>query len=156
MTAAQVFALAMQCTSVDPHLVLSIAQRESGLDPAIVHMNTNGTRDFGLLQINESNFGLLHLTPSSALDPCQSIRAAGDLISILSRYNSGSPTRSTGYALRVMDTLDTTRSDRLPEAATGSNDQQHPPACDRTVDAWANDPCKPPDQDFVRHYGDQQ
>jgi hypothetical protein len=70
-----------------------------------VHVNKNGTRDFGLLGINESNFGLLHLTPATALDPCQSIRAAGDLIAILSRYNSGSPTRSIGYGMQVMARL---------------------------------------------------
>jgi soluble lytic murein transglycosylase-like protein len=106
MTPAQVLALALQCSSVDPHLVLSIATQESGLQPEIVHVNRNGTRDFGLMQINETNFPLLHLTPASALDPCQSIRAAGDLIAILSRYNSGSPTRSIGYATQVVARLD--------------------------------------------------
>jgi hypothetical protein len=96
----------MQCTNPDySHLIVSIAQQESGLNPAIVRQNRNGTRDFGLMQVNESNFGLLHLTPATALDPCQSIRAAGDLITILSRYNSGSPTRSVGYATQVVERL---------------------------------------------------
>jgi soluble lytic murein transglycosylase-like protein len=105
VTSAQVLALALQCSSVDPHLILAIAQQESGLNPAIVHMNRNGTRDFGLMQVNETNFPLLRLTPATALDPCQSIRAAGDLIAILSRYNSGSPTRSVNYATQVVARL---------------------------------------------------
>lgn len=110
MTALSVTAalqLALQCSAVaiDPHLVLAHAQQESGLDPAVIHTNRNGTRDFGLMQINETNFGLLHLTPLTALDPCQSIRAETQLMAILSRYNSGSPTRSIGYAVQVMARL---------------------------------------------------
>ena len=77
LTPAQVLAIAMQCSSVDPNLLVSIAQRESGLDPAIVHTNTNGTRDFGLMQMNEANFGLLGLTAQTALDPCQSVTGSG-------------------------------------------------------------------------------
>ena len=114
MTAAQVLALAIQCSTVDPNLVLSIAQQESGLRPEVVHLNKNGTRDFGLMGINETNFPLLHLTAETALDPCQSIRAASDLIAILSRYNSGSPTRSVNYATQVVARIDASRGLQAP------------------------------------------
>ena len=106
LTAAAVLSLATQCT--DPAyapLITSIAQQESGFNPALTHLNKNGTTDYGLMQVNSSNFAMLRLTPQTAMDPCQSIRAAGELIALLSRYNSGSPTRSTGYATQVMARL---------------------------------------------------
>lgn len=106
LTFATVMALATQCTNPEYALLItSIAQHESGFDPIAIHKNTNGTVDYGLMQVNSSNFGLLHLTAETAMDPCQSIRAAGELIALLSRYNSGSPTRSVGYATQVMSYL---------------------------------------------------
>ena len=156
LTVQAVLALALQCApSVDPHMIVAMAQRESGLDPAVIHENKNGTRDWGLMQINETNFSLLHLSPSTALDACQSIRAAGDLIAILSRYNTGDPRRgiANGYAIRVMDTLDASRS---VLASPDRNDQSEQSACARSPDVWADpDICQPPDQDFVQHYGDR-
>jgi Transglycosylase SLT domain len=87
LTSAQVLAIALQCSSVDPDLIVSIAQRESGLDPAIVRTNRNSTRDFGLMKINGTDFSLLGLTGRTVFDLCRSVRAASDLIAILSRYN---------------------------------------------------------------------
>jgi len=49
---------------VPADLVLSVALEESGLDPARVNDNANGTRDWGWLQINDSNFDRLGLTPA--------------------------------------------------------------------------------------------
>jgi type IV secretion system protein VirB1 len=163
LSASAVLALATVCqppnaVHVAPEMLLAIARHESALDPSVIHINTNGTRDYGLMQISERNFAWLGLTPQTALDPCASIRAGAAVLTALSVYNTGSPTRgiANGYAIRVMDTLDATRIEHAPDAATGRTDQQQQPqpACDRTADAWANDPCKPPDQDFVHHYGD--
>jgi type IV secretion system protein VirB1 len=178
LTVQAALALALQCApSVDPHMIVAIGQRESQLDPLTVHDNTTGqvlhgdgvvqaaaqlisaghSVDLGLMQINSRNLDMLGLPLRNAFSACSSVEAAAKLLSLFSRYNTGSPTRgvANGYALRVMDALDGTRTDRLPDAATGNSDQQqHPQACDRTADAWANDPCKAPDQDFVHHYGD--
>jgi hypothetical protein len=39
---------------VPSHLVVSTAQRESGIDPFIQpHRNENGTRDWGIMQLND-------------------------------------------------------------------------------------------------------
>lgn len=65
----------------DADFLHALAWEESGLQPAVVSKpNTNGTRDYGLMQINESNFGRLGLTPQTALDPATSVRAAAKLL----------------------------------------------------------------------------
>lgn len=108
MTVAAALALATQCipagSAVDPAMIVGIAQRESGLDPAAIRHNTNGTTDVGLMQLNSANFGLLGLDTAAALDPCQSIAGAIRLLEMFSRYNTGSATRgiANGYAGAVL------------------------------------------------------
>jgi len=104
LTIGAVLVLATTCApGVDPNLLAGIAKHESGLDPAVVHQNANGTRDWGLMQINDANFGWLGLTEKSSLDPCLSVRAAAAVLTGLSRYNTGSATRGfgNGYVRRV-------------------------------------------------------
>jgi hypothetical protein len=90
-------------TMPDNPTLAGIATAESHVDPSAVHINEDGSRDVGLMQINERNFGWLGLTPQTALDPCQSIRAAAQLLQSYSRYNTGSPVAgfSNGYVQRV-------------------------------------------------------
>lgn len=100
LTAAAVLALAASCQSVvAPVTILRIATHESGLDPGVVHRNTDGSLDLGLMQINSGNVAWLGL--KDPLDPCESIRAAAALLASYSRYNSGSPTKSLAYAEAV-------------------------------------------------------
>jgi hypothetical protein len=100
MTAAAVLTLAASCQSVvAPTTILQIATRESGLDTAAVHVNADGSRDEGLMQINERNKSWLGLR--DPFDPCQSIHAAGALLASYSRYNTGNPTKGIAYAQSV-------------------------------------------------------
>ena len=108
-----VIGLALTCApDVDPSMIAGIATAESHLDPSAVHINTDGSRDVGLMQINERNFGWLGLTPQTALDPCQSIRAAARLLQSYSRYNTGSPVAgfSNGYVQRVTAAIEQART----------------------------------------------
>lgn len=120
LTAAAVLALAGSCQSaVAPVTILQLAQHESGLDTRAVHFDLDGSRDLGLLQINERNVSWLGLR--DPLDACQSIAAAGRLLASFSRYNTGSPTRgiTNGYALAVADSKTT------PEASVTPIDPEH-------------------------------
>ena len=107
LTAAAVLALAASCQhTFAPKTILAVAQGESAtltaeLDPRVIHVNKDGTADYGLMQINSANFKWLGLTPQSALDPCRSIAAAETVLKTMSGYNTGSPTRGLGYALAV-------------------------------------------------------
>lgn len=87
---------------ISPNLLHALAWHESRFNPAAVGaVNSNGTRDYGLMQINSVNLAPNGLTPSSALsDVNGNVRAAvavlqdgepnakslPDLISI---YNAG-------------------------------------------------------------------
>lgn len=128
LTATAFLALATACApDIDPDLLRKQARKESVLDTRAVHHNTNGSVDYGLMQINDRNFSLLGLhSVEEALDPCRSLNAAANLYKILSRYNSGSPTKSLVYAASIME--------RVP-ADTGTAETV-PPACDPDPDGW--------------------
>ena len=99
LTIAAALALAVQCApGLDPATLVGIAQHESGLDPTRINVNSNGTRDLGLMQINESNFEWLGLNATTAMDPCRSLAAGALVLKSLSAYNSGSPTKAMHYA----------------------------------------------------------
>ena len=110
LTEAAVISLAIACApGLDPTMIVGISKHESGLDPMrISPPNPNGSRDYGLMQINDRNFRWLGLTEQTALDPCQSIAAAARLLMSFSRYNTGSPTSGlrNGYVEAVLAQTD--------------------------------------------------
>jgi type IV secretion system protein VirB1 len=130
LTEAAVVSLAIACApGLDPAMLTGIAHHESGFDPTLIHTNAGGSRDVGLMQINERNFGWLGLNAQTALDPCQSIRAAAQLLQSYSKYNTGSPTAgfANGYVQRVVSAVaDVRNSNRAsastPESTTPSSD----------------------------------
>lgn len=107
LSPAAFLAFATACApGLDGRMLLVQAQIESGLDPVATHQNTNGTRDWGLMQINDSNFALLGIrSPAEVLDPCRNLQAAADLYRTLSRYNSGKPDASLDYARAIVSRM---------------------------------------------------
>lgn len=98
---------------IDAALLQALATHESGNDPTIVSgANQNGTRDYGLFQINSDNFTRYGLTFANYTDPQVNGQAAvaelqrhepdatslGDLVSM---YNAGE--RSGGGARKNSD-----------------------------------------------------
>jgi type IV secretion system protein VirB1 len=123
--------LAQLSTTCAPQVALetltAIARTESGLDPFAIHNNSTGRSyrphdqaeavritalllaagdsiDAGLMGINVGNWRWLGLTVETVFDPCQNIRAGATVLTALSRYNTGSPTRGfrNGYVQRVV------------------------------------------------------
>ena len=140
LTEAGVLALALSCApGLDPAMITGIARHESGLNPSTVRVNANGSRDVGLMQINERNFEWLGLTPQTALDPCQSIRAAAQLLQSYSRYNTGSPTDgfANGYVQRVSSAV--ARTKEAPAAPP-----QGPPTLGGQITSFSPDESKQP------------
>lgn len=77
---------------VNPALALAIAQQESGFNASAVSAtNSNGTTDYGVMQINSSNLASLGLTPTTALNPQQNIQAAMQLLSTYTQQYGGDP-----------------------------------------------------------------
>jgi hypothetical protein len=121
LTASAALILATVCQPTDgprvaPTSLVQIAMQESSLRTDQVNVNRNGSRDVGLMQINEGNFALLGVTERDLLDQtivrvrghdvprgaCLGIDAARRLMVGLSIYNSGHPTKSLAYATKVM------------------------------------------------------
>lgn len=66
---------------VSADLLHAIALQESRENAAAVGPpNSNGTRDYGLMQINTRNLGRYGLTETTALDPERSVHAAARLL----------------------------------------------------------------------------
>lgn len=168
LTTAQVLLLAIKCApAMDPQMMIAIGQSESGLDPLTIHDNTthqifHGNKvanlapqliaaghslDLGLMQINSNNLAMLGLPLQNVFDECHSIRAAAQLLTLFSRYNTGSPTAgiANGYATRVMANLDKLKTDDVAVEQSSAAE----PTCDRTLDVWADDPCKREDAAFT-------
>jgi type IV secretion system protein VirB1 len=130
LTIAAALAIASRCApAVDPHMLVGIAQQESGLETMTLHDDVSGrvlhgagvidaaTRliaaghsvDLGAWQINSRNLSLLGLRVADAFEPCASAAAAAAarLIELFSRYNTGGPSRgiANGYAPAVMASI---------------------------------------------------
>jgi hypothetical protein len=108
LTAATVLALATQCQhSFPPAMILAIAEQESLVAPgmfdaaAIGARNRDGSRDYGLMQINSGHLTRLGLSQAAVMDPCINIAATEVVLREFSAYNSGNPTRSADYARRA-------------------------------------------------------
>jgi type IV secretion system protein VirB1 len=133
LTVTVALAIASQCApAVDPHMLVGIAQQESGLETMTLHDNVSGkvlhgagvidaatqliaaghSVDLGAWQINSRNLSLLGLGIADAFDPCKSVAAAARLMELFSRYNTGSPSRgiANGYAPAVMASIDAARA----------------------------------------------
>jgi type IV secretion system protein VirB1 len=176
LTVQAALALALRCApAVDPHMVVAIAQHESGLDPLTIHDNTTGqilhgqdvaiaaaqriaaghSVDLGLMQINSKNLSLLGLPLSDAFVACKSVEAAARLLALFSKYNTGSPTRGAGYATRVMAVMDDLRARHdlvaVNQAAVTEITEQQQSCNARPEDVWERDACEPPEAE-----GDQE
>ncbi len=123
LTAAAVLALANACVgpSLAP-IMTGIAQHESGLDPAAINHNPNGTVDVGLAQVNSSNFGWLGLTMADALDPCLNLKAGARVL--LVRYNGNPPDAGkVAYASAVTARIRALDGDGGTATVTPPNDE---------------------------------
>ena len=63
---------------VPPNLALGIASHESGFNPSATNVNTNGTTDWGVMQLNDTTVQTLGV--SNPLDPQQNINAGVGLL----------------------------------------------------------------------------
>lgn len=95
LTHAALLTLAMQCVSPQAApMVVAIVEHENRCDCANTEahgVNTNGTEDWGLGQINSANFGMLSryfgrkIDVAAILDPCTNLAASEAIL--FARYN---------------------------------------------------------------------
>lgn len=101
--------------NLSPDLLISISKHESNFKPDAVGWNTNGTYDFGPMQINSSWAPTLKkhgIKWSSLADPCTNVKVGAWILSqcfakygptweAVGCYNSQTPSKRDAYARKV-------------------------------------------------------
>jgi type IV secretion system protein VirB1 len=112
----------------------SYAPKSYGVAVALAHrlVAEGHSVDMGIAQINSVHLGQPGVTIESMLHPCPNLRASqrilngdlaqssGNIVGALSRYNSGSPTRSIGYAHKVLSVTQEVVAPKLLSAIGGT------------------------------------
>ncbi len=94
---------------VNPEVLMAIAWHESHFWPWRIHINTDGSTDYGLMQINSRNLQSLGLTARSVMPPCANILAGarlyrravqryGNTWAAVGAYHSKTPVLQQRYA----------------------------------------------------------
>ncbi|WP_281290882.1 lytic transglycosylase domain-containing protein [Pigmentiphaga aceris] len=100
---------------INPVVLQSIGQHESGLKATAINRNQNGSVDIGVMQINSVHFPELQsygITPTALWEPCtnimvgafllaKSIRKYGNTWEAVGAYHSRTPNLKERYALQV-------------------------------------------------------
>lgn len=109
------FAEAGRQYGLAPELLYSIGKHESKLNPAAVNWNTNGSYDFGVMQINsihEPELKRAGIPWNSLADPCTNVKVGAWILSRCFQkygqtwagvgcYNSQTPSKRDVYARKV-------------------------------------------------------
>lgn len=66
--------------NVNPDVLLAIAKVESGFNPSAENVNKDGTKDYGMFQINERNLKWLGLDVEQVINPCTASYVAGFIL----------------------------------------------------------------------------
>lgn len=100
---------------ISPTLLHAISQKESSFNPVAINYNTNGSYDFGLMQINSSwepSLRKLGIPWDSLADPCTNVMVGAWVLSQCVRdygytwpavgcYNSRTPSKRDRYAAKI-------------------------------------------------------
>ena len=100
---------------ISPQLLYAISKGESSFNPLAINYNTNGTYDYGLMQINSSwepTLRKLGIPWNSLADPCTNVMVGAWVLSqciqdygytwpAVGCYNSRTPSKRDQYAAKV-------------------------------------------------------
>lgn len=98
---------------VSPSLLYAIAKVESNFNPNAINKNTNGSYDYGIMQINSSHYKTLgHDIWLSLSDPCTNIKVGAWVLSecikrygntwkAVGCYNASSEHKRAAYAQKI-------------------------------------------------------
>jgi soluble lytic murein transglycosylase-like protein len=113
---------------ISPHLLRAICKGESDFNSVALNYNTNGTYDYGLMQINSSWAPILRkmgLPWSTLADPCTNVKVGAWVLAQCVRdygytweavgcYNSRTPSKRDRYAARIARLLNREAAPRQP------------------------------------------
>ncbi len=118
---------------ISPRLLHAISKGESNFNPFAVNHNSNGSYDYGLMQINSSWEPMLRkvgISWDSLADPCTNVMVGAWVLSQCIRdygytwpavgcYNSRTPSKRDRYAARIARIIGREQS-RQPNIQVGS------------------------------------
>lgn len=143
MTHPEFLALVAGCAlhlppGVTPELLSAYAEVESGRRDVVGTPNRNGTRDHGLMQINQVHFRRLGVDGRTVREPCTNIGIAARIIrenlTAACLYNTGRPACANGYDAKVVRAhARLLAAARAPGQAGGA---PAPPACGPVPPVW--------------------
>jgi hypothetical protein len=102
---------------LNPSLLSSIASVESRLRPAALHQNSNGSTDYGLMQVNSFWIDKLGLDPGQLLhDPCYNVMTGARILrqcvdrygytwEAVGCYNASSRDKRVNYSWKILREL---------------------------------------------------
>ncbi|WP_186436714.1 lytic transglycosylase domain-containing protein [Thiomonas delicata] len=103
------FSHAAQTYGVNAKVLMAIAWHESHFLPWRVHRNSDGSTDYGVMQINSRNLPALGLTTQTVMQPCtnilagarlygRAVRRYGNTWAAVGAYHSTTPALQQRYA----------------------------------------------------------
>lgn len=135
---------------VTPERLSAFGDIESGRSAdAVSPPNRNGTRDWGLMQINEVHFPRFGVDAKTVMEPCTNIRIAAAILAEADRaaacaYNAGSPSRCVkGYDAKYVRAASRIAAAPPPAAAVASGPPL-PTCAAPDWDAWGRAQCNTP------------
>lgn len=144
---------------INPQILRAIAKVESNFNPAAVNYNTNGTYDFGLMQINSSWASTIGKQRWNSLgDPCNSVKTGAWILSMcidkygynwkaIGCYNSQTPDKRDRYSKRVFDQLQRVKPVKQEAAYTPLKDSIET-LVRQKVDGWVDDAAQGKAEEF--------
>jgi hypothetical protein len=111
------FEEAGRANNISYDLLESIARVESGLNSKALHVNRNGTTDFGLMQINSAWIDPMRLNREDLIaDPCYNVMAGASILrqcidahgytwEAVGCYNARSKGKRVGYSWKIFREL---------------------------------------------------
>lgn len=116
---ADCFDAAAQYQKVNPLILRAIAWQESHNRPEALHKNSNGSTDYGLMQINSIHLPVLAqygISTSTLMEPCKNVYIAawhlrqqmnkyGNTWQAVGAYHSETPTLRDHYARQIVAIL---------------------------------------------------
>ena len=109
------FTVAANAYHIPRHVLVAIAKVESGFNPQAHNMNSNGSEDIGVMQINSSHIPFLEkhgISRSLLWNPCANIKIGAWVLAeqmtrhgktwrAVGAYNAKSETKRTAYVHKV-------------------------------------------------------
>ncbi|MCX7793027.1 MAG: lytic transglycosylase domain-containing protein [Thermodesulfovibrionales bacterium] len=103
--------------NIAPELLRAIALSETGEDPSKIAYNSNGSIDFGLMQINSSWIDVMELDKNALIhDPCYNVMVGAAILKYcidrygynweaIGCYNANSRPKRISYSWKIYRTL---------------------------------------------------